>query len=132
MATHLNEMKISSLLEHYVISNSFIQKYIYADAMLQHLLKWLCSPRSKLHAQSHVCILVGIGIHQLVVAQSNVHGRVAEEVIEMANDQAEALSSDKEVTDECLDDEQVGESRPSKRIRVTQEEMVKDEKPKKS
>ncbi|GJX38147.1 hypothetical protein Tco_0251450 [Tanacetum coccineum] len=26
------------------------------------------------------------------------------EVIEMANDQAEALSSDKEVTDECLDD----------------------------
>nr|GFA84473.1 hypothetical protein [Tanacetum cinerariifolium] len=34
---------------------------------------------------------------------------VAEEVIEMANDQAEALSSNKQVTDECLDDEQVGE-----------------------
>ncbi|GJV09966.1 hypothetical protein Tco_1351507 [Tanacetum coccineum] len=57
---------------------------------------------------------------------------VAEEVIEMANDQAEALSLDKEVTDECLDDEQVGESRPSKRIRVTQEEMVKDQKSKKA
>ncbi|GJY47229.1 hypothetical protein Tco_0436292 [Tanacetum coccineum] len=42
---------------------------------------------------------------QLVVAQNNVHEGVAEDVIEMANDQAEALSSDKEVTDECLDDE---------------------------
>ncbi|GKD26713.1 hypothetical protein Tco_1232927 [Tanacetum coccineum] len=68
---------------------------------------------------------------QLVVAQNNVHERVSEEVIEMANDQAEALSSDKEVTDECLDDEYVGESRPSKRIRFTQKEMVKDEKSKK-
>nr|GEV42255.1 hypothetical protein [Tanacetum cinerariifolium] len=68
---------------------------------------------------------------QLVLAQNNVHEEVAEEVIEMANDQAEALSSDKEVTDECLDDEQVEKRRPSKRIRVTQEEMVKDEKPKK-
>ncbi|GJT30039.1 hypothetical protein Tco_0910314 [Tanacetum coccineum] len=68
---------------------------------------------------------------QVVVAQNNVHEEVAEEVIEMANDQAEALSFDKEVTDECLDDEQVEERRPSKRIRVTQEEMVKDEKPKK-
>nr|GEW39495.1 hypothetical protein [Tanacetum cinerariifolium] len=68
---------------------------------------------------------------QLVVAQNNVHKEVAEEVIEMADDQAEALSSDKEVTDECLDDEHVKERRPSKRIRVTQEEMVKDEKPKK-
>ncbi|GJX68784.1 hypothetical protein Tco_0304511 [Tanacetum coccineum] len=57
---------------------------------------------------------------------------VAEEVIEMAKDQAKALSSDKEVTDECLDDEQVGESRPSKRIRVTKEEMVKDQKSKKA
>ncbi|GJV18650.1 hypothetical protein Tco_1367670 [Tanacetum coccineum] len=57
---------------------------------------------------------------------------VAEEVIEMANDQAEALSYDKEVTDECLDDEHVGESRPSKRIRVTKEEMVKDQKSKKA
>nr|GEZ24588.1 hypothetical protein [Tanacetum cinerariifolium] len=61
-----------------------------------------------------------------------VHERVTEEVIEMANDQAEALSSDKEVTDECLDDKQVGESRPSKRIRVTKEEMVKDQKSKKA
>ncbi|GJW66525.1 hypothetical protein Tco_0120949 [Tanacetum coccineum] len=68
---------------------------------------------------------------QLVVAQNNVHEGVAEEVIEMANDQAEALSSKKEVTNECLDNEQVGESRPSKRIRVTQKEMVKDEKSKK-
>ncbi|GKC20007.1 hypothetical protein Tco_1022157 [Tanacetum coccineum] len=56
---------------------------------------------------------------QVVVAQNNVHEEVAEEVIEMANDQAEALSSDKEVTDECLDDEQVEERRPSKRIKVT-------------
>ncbi|GJV10595.1 hypothetical protein Tco_1352136 [Tanacetum coccineum] len=68
---------------------------------------------------------------QLVVAQNNVHEGVAEEVIEMANDQAEALSSDKEVTDECLDDEQVGESKPTKRIRFTQEQMIKDEKSKK-
>ena len=44
----------------------------------------------------------------------------------MANDQADALSSD-----ECLDDEQLEEKRPSKRIIVTQEEMIKDEKPKK-
>ncbi|GJX56311.1 hypothetical protein Tco_0286208 [Tanacetum coccineum] len=57
---------------------------------------------------------------------------VDEEVIEMANDQAEALSSDKEVTDECLDDEHVGKSRPSKRIRVTKEETVKDQKSKKA
>ncbi|GJZ83859.1 hypothetical protein Tco_0649032 [Tanacetum coccineum] len=56
---------------------------------------------------------------QVLVAQNNVHEEVAEEVIEMANDQAEALSSDKEVTDECLNDEQVEERRPSKRIRVT-------------
>ncbi|GJS78771.1 hypothetical protein Tco_0728652 [Tanacetum coccineum] len=60
---------------------------------------------------------------QLVLAQNNVHKEVAKEVIEMANDQAEALSSDKEVTNECLDDKQVEERRPSKRIRVTQEEM---------
>nr|GEX38426.1 hypothetical protein [Tanacetum cinerariifolium] len=70
-------------------------------------------------------------LDNVVVAQNNVHEEVAEEVIEMANDQFEALSSDKEVTDECLDDEHVEESRPSKRIRVTQEEIVKDEKPKK-
>ncbi|GJW05032.1 hypothetical protein Tco_1563888 [Tanacetum coccineum] len=56
--------------------------------------------------------------------------QVAEEVIEMANDQAEALS-DQEVADDCLDDEQVEERRPSKMIKVTQEEMVKDEKPNK-
>ncbi|GJX86083.1 hypothetical protein Tco_0336857 [Tanacetum coccineum] len=75
-----------------------------------------------------------VGLDQpihVVVLQNNVHEEVAEEVIEMANDQAEALSSDQEVTDECLDDEQDEERRPNKRIRVTQEEMVKDEKPKK-
>ncbi|GJR08670.1 hypothetical protein Tco_0791322, partial [Tanacetum coccineum] len=58
-----------------------------------------------------------VGLDQpihLVVAQNNVHEGVAKEVIEMANDQPESLSSDKEVTDECLDDEHVGESRPSK------------------
>nr|GEU33414.1 hypothetical protein [Tanacetum cinerariifolium] len=43
---------------------------------------------------------------QLVVAQNNIHEEIAEEVIEMANDQAEALSPNKEVTYECLDDEQ--------------------------
>ncbi|GJY42659.1 hypothetical protein Tco_0430872 [Tanacetum coccineum] len=65
-----------------------------------------------------------------VVLYPPVHEDVAEEVIEMANDQAEALS-DQEVADECLDNEHVEERRPRKRIRVTQEEMVKDEKPKK-
>nr|GEU37587.1 hypothetical protein [Tanacetum cinerariifolium] len=68
---------------------------------------------------------------QVVVAQNNIHEKVAEEVIEMANDQAEALSSNQEVNDECLDDKQVRERRPSKRIRVTQEDMVNDKKPKK-
>ncbi|GKB57902.1 hypothetical protein Tco_0914088 [Tanacetum coccineum] len=66
-----------------------------------------------------------------VVFYPPVHEDVAEEVIKMDNDQAEALS-DQEVVDECLDDEQVEERSPSKRIKVTQEEMVKDEKPKKS
>ncbi|GKF45746.1 hypothetical protein Tco_0135548, partial [Tanacetum coccineum] len=66
-------------------------------------------------------------LDNVLVAQNNVHEEVAEEVIEMANDQAEALSSDKEVTDECLDDEHVEERRPSKRIRVTKKEIVKDE-----
>nr|GEW95729.1 hypothetical protein [Tanacetum cinerariifolium] len=42
---------------------------------------------------------------QVVLVQNNVYEEVAEEVIEMANDQAEALS-DQEVTNECLDDEQ--------------------------
>ncbi|GJX25133.1 hypothetical protein Tco_0231429 [Tanacetum coccineum] len=65
-----------------------------------------------------------------VVLYPPVHEDVAEEVIEMANDQAEALS-DQEVADECLDDEHVEEKRPSKRIRFTQEEMVMNEKPKK-
>ncbi|GJY23265.1 hypothetical protein Tco_0396923 [Tanacetum coccineum] len=51
-------------------------------------------------------------------------------VMEMATDQDEALS-DQEVADDSLDDEQVEERRPRKRIRVTQEETVKDEKPKK-
>ncbi|GJS71569.1 hypothetical protein Tco_0704410 [Tanacetum coccineum] len=56
---------------------------------------------------------------------------VAKKVIKMANDQAKELSSDQEVTDECLDDEQVEERRPNKRIRVTQKEMVNDKMPKK-
>nr|GEW84391.1 hypothetical protein [Tanacetum cinerariifolium] len=42
---------------------------------------------------------------------------------EMANDQAEELS-DQEMADDRLDDEHVEEIRPSKRIRVTQEDMV--------
>nr|GEW34203.1 hypothetical protein [Tanacetum cinerariifolium] len=66
-----------------------------------------------------------------VVLYPPVHEDVAEEVIEMANDQAEALS-DHKLVDECLDDKHVEERRPIKRIKVTQEEMVKDEKPKKS
>ncbi|GKD80874.1 hypothetical protein Tco_1347713 [Tanacetum coccineum] len=65
-----------------------------------------------------------------VVLYPPVHEDVAKDVIEMANDHAEGLS-DQEVADECLDDEQVKERRPSKRIRFIQEEMVKDEKPKK-
>ncbi|GJT86612.1 hypothetical protein Tco_1068329 [Tanacetum coccineum] len=36
-----------------------------------------------------------------------------------------------DVVDDSLDDEHVEEGRPSKRIRIPQEEMVKDEKPKK-
>nr|GEW17641.1 hypothetical protein [Tanacetum cinerariifolium] len=55
---------------------------------------------------------------------------VAKEVMEMVNDQDEALS-DLEVADDSLDDEQVEERRPSKRIRVIQEKMVNDEKPNK-
>ena len=51
---------------------------------------------------------------QVVVVQNNVQ----QEVMEMDNDQAEALS-DQEVADDCLDDEHVKERRPSKRIRVT-------------
>ncbi|GJR71979.1 hypothetical protein Tco_0084344 [Tanacetum coccineum] len=66
-----------------------------------------------------------------VVFYLPVHEEVAEEVTEMVNDQAEALS-DQEVADDCLNDKQVEERRPSKRIRVTQEEMFKDEKPKKA
>ncbi|GJS90477.1 hypothetical protein Tco_0773113 [Tanacetum coccineum] len=38
---------------------------------------------------------------------------------------------DQDVVDDSLDDEHVEEGRPSKRIRIPQEEMVKDEKPKK-
>ncbi|GJV81354.1 hypothetical protein Tco_1517224 [Tanacetum coccineum] len=65
-----------------------------------------------------------------VVLYPPVYEDVAKEVIEMANDQAEALS-DQEVADECLDDEQVEERRPSKRIRVNNEGMVKRSKAKK-
>ncbi|GJR13022.1 hypothetical protein Tco_0795674 [Tanacetum coccineum] len=45
--------------------------------------------------------------NKYVLKKHILHEGVAEEVIEMANDQAEALSFDKEVTDECLDDEHV-------------------------
>nr|GEW29156.1 hypothetical protein [Tanacetum cinerariifolium] len=51
--------------------------------------------------------------------------QVAEEVMEMANDQVRELSNQE------VADEQVKERRPSKRIRVTKKEMVKDEKTKK-
>nr|GFB15030.1 hypothetical protein [Tanacetum cinerariifolium] len=54
-----------------------------------------------------------------VVFYPPVLEEVAKEVMEMANDQVEALF-DQEVADDCLDDEQVEEKRPSKRIRVTQ------------
>nr|GEZ31041.1 hypothetical protein [Tanacetum cinerariifolium] len=84
-----------------------------------------------LHETKDLFVGLDQPIH-LVVSQNNVHEGVAEEVTKMANDQAEALSSDKEVTDGCLDDEHVGESRPNRRIRVTQEEMVKDQKSKKA
>nr|GFB11143.1 hypothetical protein [Tanacetum cinerariifolium] len=47
------------------------------------------------------------------------------QVMEMANDKVRELSNQE------VADEQVKERRPSKRIRVTQKEMVKDEKPKK-
>ncbi|GJR91960.1 hypothetical protein Tco_0215971 [Tanacetum coccineum] len=47
-----------------------------------------------------------------------VHEKVAKEVMEMANDQAETLS-DQELADDCLDDEQFEERRPRKRIKVT-------------
>nr|GEW54034.1 hypothetical protein [Tanacetum cinerariifolium] len=67
----------------------------------------------------------------VVLSQNNVHKEVAEEIIKMANDHAEELSSDQVVTDNYLDDEHVEERRPSKRIRVTQEEMVNDKNPKK-
>ncbi|GKA70989.1 hypothetical protein Tco_0777128, partial [Tanacetum coccineum] len=51
-----------------------------------------------------------------VVLYPPVHEDVVEDVIEMANDQAEALS-DQKAAGECLDDEQIEERRPSKRIR---------------
>ncbi|GJZ10928.1 hypothetical protein Tco_0545687 [Tanacetum coccineum] len=65
-----------------------------------------------------------------VVFNLVVYEEVAEEVVEMANDQDEALS-DQEVANDSLDDEHVEEGRPRKRIRVTLEDIVKDEKPKK-
>nr|GEW04213.1 ribonuclease H-like domain-containing protein [Tanacetum cinerariifolium] len=71
-----------------------------------------------LHEPKDFFVRLNISI-QVVVVQNNVqqevvgevvlyplvHEEVAEEVIEMANDQAEALS-DQEVVDECLDNEQ--------------------------
>ncbi|GJX71145.1 hypothetical protein Tco_1040532 [Tanacetum coccineum] len=52
-----------------------------------------------------------------VVSSPLVYEEVAKEVMEMANDQDEALS-DQEVADDSLDDEHVEEIRPSKKIRV--------------
>ncbi|GJW87209.1 hypothetical protein Tco_0162549 [Tanacetum coccineum] len=54
-----------------------------------------------------------------VVLNPLVYEEVVEEVMEMANDQDEALS-DQEVADDSLDDEQVEERRPNNKIRVTQ------------
>ncbi|GJS47475.1 hypothetical protein Tco_0597596, partial [Tanacetum coccineum] len=61
---------------------------------------------------------------QVMVVQNNVQHEVAREVVFYP-------LVHEEVAKECLDDKQVEEKRPSKRIRVTQKEMVKDEKPKK-
>ncbi|GJV64366.1 hypothetical protein Tco_1475194 [Tanacetum coccineum] len=51
-------------------------------------------------------------------------------ISDQANDQDEALF-DQEVADESFNDEEVEQARPSKWIRVTQEEIIKDEKAKK-
>ncbi|GJW83482.1 hypothetical protein Tco_0156627 [Tanacetum coccineum] len=67
-------------------------------------------------------LFVGLdqAIH-VVVVQNNVQQEVAKEVMEMDNDQAKELS-DQEVANDCLDDKQVKERRPSKRIKDTQGE----------
>nr|GEX70957.1 hypothetical protein [Tanacetum cinerariifolium] len=65
-----------------------------------------------------------------VVSNPLVYEDVVEEVMEMANDQDEVLS-DQEVADDSSDDEHIEEKRPSKKIRVVQEEIVKDERAKK-
>ncbi|GKA88275.1 hypothetical protein Tco_0810039 [Tanacetum coccineum] len=84
--------------------------------------------------QSIQIVVVQNNVQQEVVGEvvfyPHVHEEVDEEVMEMANDKDEVLS-DQKVADDCLDDEHVEERRPSKRIRVTQEETVKDENPKK-
>ncbi|GJV53566.1 hypothetical protein Tco_1449307 [Tanacetum coccineum] len=93
----------------------------------------------------HETKVLFVGLDQAiedVVVQNNVQQEVAREVIfnllvykevvveviEMAKDQDEALY-DQEMADDSLDHEQVKEKRPSKRIKVTKEYMVKDEKP---
>ncbi|GKB77761.1 hypothetical protein Tco_0944656 [Tanacetum coccineum] len=69
-------------------------------------------------------------VDRKVVFNLVIYEEVTKEVVEMPNDQDEALY-DQKVADDSLDDEKVEEERPNKRIRVTQKEMVKDEKPKK-
>nr|GEX99638.1 hypothetical protein [Tanacetum cinerariifolium] len=58
---------------------------------------------------------------QVVAVQNNFH----EEVIEMDNDQAEALSSDREVTDECLDDEQVEKEDQARGLESTKKRWLR-------
>ncbi|GKA71323.1 hypothetical protein Tco_0777462 [Tanacetum coccineum] len=53
-----------------------------------------------------------------VVFNPVFYEEVAKEVVEMANDQDETLYV-QEVVDDSLDDEEVEDERPSKRIRVT-------------
>nr|GEW57423.1 hypothetical protein [Tanacetum cinerariifolium] len=68
--------------------------------------------------------------HEIEDLFAELDQAIKDVVMEMTNDQDEALF-DQEVADDSLDDEEVEQGRPSKRIRVTQEEMVKDEKAKK-
>ncbi|GJS56515.1 hypothetical protein Tco_0629877 [Tanacetum coccineum] len=70
-------------------------------------------------------------VDRKVVFNLVIYEEVTKDVMEMPNDQDEALY-DQKVADYSFDDEKVEEERPNKRIRVTQKEMVKDEKPKKS
>ncbi|GJW78344.1 hypothetical protein Tco_0140026 [Tanacetum coccineum] len=64
---------------------------------------------------------------QELVYNPTIYEEVVEEVVERANDQDESKFN-QEVADDFFDDEEVKQARPSKRIRVTQEEMINDEK----